>query len=248
MPPLLALGERVENSRGEYWRMRLPVATIFPATLAARKAIDSGHRSEGQPAGHPELAALLASFPGEALFLDLETCGFAGSAIFLIGVVREEAGELVVELLFARNYAEEPAILESLWELAAARQVLVTYNGKSFDWPMVQDRSTRHRFGAARRASLVHCDLLHHARRRWKGSLPDCKLQTLEYCLCGRRRDADIHGERIPAAYHDFVRDGDPTQMEAILRHNAQDLLTLLEISLRILDREPGEAIIPTAR
>jgi uncharacterized protein YprB with RNaseH-like and TPR domain len=176
-------------------------------------------------------------------------------------------GSLVVDQLFARTYAEEKALLASLWEIAAKNRLLVTFNGKSFDWPMVHDRSTRHHLGrdgrslrratsAMRRPShapserspsggdlardsvrpeLLHCDLLHHARRRWKRLLPDCRLQTLERYVCRRVRHDDLPGSLVPAAYHEFVRSGRTDQIGAILRHNALDLVTLAHLACRML-------------
>ena len=84
------------------------------------------------------------------------------------------------------------------------------------------------------RPQLVHCDLLHHARRRWRDEMPNCKLQTLERLLCGRHRAGDIPGSEIPAAYADFVRSGNAVSMKAILHHNALDLVTLCHLSLRL--------------
>jgi uncharacterized protein YprB with RNaseH-like and TPR domain len=197
-------------------------------------------------------------FSRRTLFLDLETCGFSGSPLFLIGVVRADGDALVVDQLLARNYAEERAVLESLWQLAADSRVLVTFNGKCFDWPMVHDRSTFHRLGRRRRPvdegsieplhsprptplgpqdtrpHLAHIDVLHHARRRWRRRLPNCKLQTLERYVCRRRREGDIPGSRVPAAYHDFVRSGDAWPLRSILQHNALDLVTLVELSMML--------------
>ena len=74
-------------------------------------------------------------------------------------------------------------------------------------------------------AELIHCDLLHHARRRWRMRLPNCKLQTLERFVCRRLRRDDIAGSQIPQEYHQFVRTGDARQLCSILQHNALDLL-----------------------
>src|SRR5205085_6998113 len=102
-------------------------------------------RLAGPRARRAEVEHFRNSFPREALFLDLETCGFAGSMVFLIGLVWCDGERLVIDQLLARNYAEEKAALHSLHEIAGRRSVLVTFNGKSFDWPMVQDRSIRHK-------------------------------------------------------------------------------------------------------
>lgn len=207
---------------------------------------------------------MIQAFPARVAFLDLETCGLAGSSIFLIGLLRLIAGRLTVELLLARDYGEEQAILTTLWKTMSDIDVLVTFNGKSFDWPMVHDRSTRFLIGRRRSAAAAellpttaasvpsiacqplsrndlrpepyHVDLLHHARRRFKQVLPNCKLQTLEERICLRSRDGDIDGADIPAAYQQFVLRRSFEQIEPILFHNAIDLVTLLDLALRLGD------------
>jgi uncharacterized protein YprB with RNaseH-like and TPR domain len=197
--------------------------------------------------------------------LDLETCGFAGSMVFLAGLVWQDDDALVIDQLFARTYAQERAVLETLWTIVARNRVLVTFNGKSFDWPTLRDRSTRHHLGSeARRGhargadgtgpadpprrdgacpELVHCDLLHHARRRWKHVLPNCRLTTLERFVCRRCRPDDLPGALVPAAYHEFVRSGRTERLRAILRHNALDLVTLAELACRLLGEGGASAI-----
>jgi uncharacterized protein YprB with RNaseH-like and TPR domain len=244
IPGILKLGEVVTNSAGEHLRIRLPLDRLWSNGLQLVTGRQEQLRlrlSEAQAAVEPaavmevEFAALVASMPERTLLLDLETCGLAGAALFLAGIVRAVDGVPTVELLLARNYAEEHAVLESLWQVVAEQDVLVTFNGKSFDWPMVLDRSARYRLAAARSPRrLVHLDMLHHARRRWRRQLPDCRLQTLEQLICRRVRTGDIAGHRIPAAYADFVRTGFERDMEAILYHNAMDLVTLLDVSLRL--------------
>jgi uncharacterized protein YprB with RNaseH-like and TPR domain len=283
----LEIGEEVETPAGRHLRIVQAVEQIWTngeRLVSARHAIlkdkcsseedarslrSPDHVSESR-SWRRELRSLVELFPDRALFLDLETCGLSGAALFLVGLLRRIDGQLVVELLLARNYAEEKAVLVSLWQRAAVHDVLITFNGKSFDWPMVHDRSTRYLLGKAVRSDplqrrcepdsnslkpittngpdacmlrredprpeLIHVDMLHHARRRWQGRLPNCKLQTLERYICGRRRDADIPGAEIPAAYQRYVATGDPLEMESILFHNALDLVTLLDLSMRLAE------------
>jgi uncharacterized protein YprB with RNaseH-like and TPR domain len=249
-------GEVCENASGKHLRFCRPLARLdAPADRAIVRQAATPTARSCRPL-HQELAEVADHFPRNTLFLDLETCGFAGSMVFLAGLVRHAQGKLVLDQLFARNYAEERALLETLWQIAGQNRVLVTFNGKSFDWPMIHDRSTRHHLGkdlrgrkqSARRAAplsdglgkhdarpeLAHCDLLHHARRRWKGLLPNCKLQTLEGFVCNRWRRDDLPGAQVPAAYHEFVRSGQPGAVGAILHHNALDLLTLAQITVRL--------------
>ncbi|MEQ8837285.1 MAG: ribonuclease H-like domain-containing protein, partial [Lacipirellulaceae bacterium] len=163
-------------------------------------------------------------------------CGLSGCPLFLVGLLREVEGQLAVELLLARDYSEEAAVLKSLWQRITPETVLATYNGKSFDWPMVQDRTIRHRlFIGEQPPRPVHVDFLHLARRRWRGQFADCKLQTLERNVCGRLRTDDIPGSQIPAAYEQYVRTGFERVMDSILLHNAIDLVTLLDLGMRLV-------------
>jgi RNase_H superfamily len=185
--------------------------------------------------GQSDLAHFVQAFPNRAILLDLETCGLSGSALFLVGLLRRIDDRLAVELLLARDYSEESAVLAGLWQRIDAEQVIVTFNGKTFDWPMVIDRSRRHLlFRGTRPPAPRHIDLLHHARRRWRRQLPDCKLQTLERHICGRTRGDNIPGGQIPAAYQQFVRTGVDREMNAILLHNAIDLVTMLDLAMRL--------------
>jgi uncharacterized protein YprB with RNaseH-like and TPR domain len=238
---LLKRAEIVSNDVGEHWRILLPLEELWPGgeeLLAKRHAHLSAQANDPEEKMAPakrELQQLVAAFPCDVLLMDLETCGLSGSPLFLVGLLRHVAGQLVVELLLARTYAEENAVLASFWQRAAAHRVLVTFNGKSFDWPMVVDRSARHlMFRGSRPPEMLHVDLLHHSRRRWRRQLPDCKLQTLERHICGRGRTGDIAGAQIPAAYQEFVRTGYDRDMDAILMHNAIDLVTLLDLAMRL--------------
>jgi uncharacterized protein YprB with RNaseH-like and TPR domain len=244
IPGILRRGDVIETTVGEHLRIRLPIDVLWPKgshLVAGRQEQLRQLLVEAQQAIEPtvvmdaEFAALVTAMPDRVLMLDLETCGLSGAALFLAGVLRQIDGTPIVELLLARNYAEEHAVLETLWQTLAGHEVLVTFNGKAFDWPMVLDRSVRHRLEAVRTPrQLLHVDMLHHARRRWRRQLPDCRLQTLEQLVCRRSRSGDIPGHRIPAAYADFVRTGFERDMEAILYHNAMDLVTLLDLSLRL--------------
>jgi uncharacterized protein YprB with RNaseH-like and TPR domain len=246
-------------------RIRLPLDELWPGgtqLVAARQEHLQQVLAVAHQAVEPtvvidaEFAAVVQALPDRVLLLDLETCGLAGSALFLVGLLRSIDGLPTVELLFARTYAEEPAVIETLWQTVAGHEVLVTFNGKSFDWPMVADRSVRYRLKGAvgwvesarptnsdnRGGShssthptfLVHVDVLHHARRRWRRQLPDCRLKTLEQLVCRRRRTGDIPGHLIPAAYAEFVRTGFEREIDAILYHNAVDLVTLFDLTLRL--------------
>ncbi len=177
---------------------------------------------------HDELVALLEADAEDLLFVDLETCGFSGTPVFLIGVLYVTSDGFHVEQLLARNYDEEAGILARFGQLVSDRPHLVTFNGKSFDWPFVSARAAIARIEFAGLAG--HCDLLHVGRRRFGDVLPDCKLQTIERYISGRQRVGDIPGRDIPAAYHGFVDSGNAFDLRDIVRHNFLDLVTLTEM------------------
>jgi uncharacterized protein YprB with RNaseH-like and TPR domain len=228
----LVPGRAVESEFGSYWSVVRRVEEEWDEArrIATRllKCHADFETSGSNAAAHPSLAEALKGSPGDFLFMDLETCGFAGTPVFLIGAMYVDDGALVCEQLLARSYAEEAVILRRLAELVQVRGHLVTYNGKSFDWPFVTGRAAVSL--APMPAPRLHCDLLHAARRRYRGVLPDCKLQTLERYVCGRRRTGDIPGAEIPGAYHAFVRDGDARLMRDVVHHNLLDLVTMADI------------------
>jgi len=165
------------------------------------------------------------------LFLDTETTGLAGGTgtyAFLIGLAWWDAGGLQVEQLFMRDFAEEHALLHELAARIAERPVLVTFNGKSFDWPLLESRFTMTRAIAAPRLS-AHLDLLHPARALWKlrlGSVRLCDLErhVLDAPRLGWRRDDDISSALIPQFYFDYLRGGSAEPLVGVARHNQMDL------------------------
>jgi len=181
----------------------------------------------------PGLEALAQADPGRVGWLDIESAGFMGRPIFLVGLMRPCDGELMITQLLARDYSQERAMLAQVAEAVSDLQVLVTFNGKCFDLPFLRDRMTYHRVRRDLQVELV--DLLTLARRQWRGVLPDCRLQTLERHLCRRLRAGDIPGALIPERYHEFVRTQDASLIEPVLRHNRLDLLTMAELSVLFL-------------
>lgn len=171
--------------------------------------------------------------PEKIIYLDIETCGLSAVPLFLIGILFFRKNDFIFQQLFARDYSEEKGVLEYLNQLIRNYELLVTFNGKSFDYPFIIDRGILNKINFDH--PLEHLDLLHESRRRWKYQLPNCKLQTLEKFICKRFRTGDIPGAEIPQAYHDFVKTGDAWQIGDILHHNILDLLTMVEIITHML-------------
>jgi len=179
------------------------------------------------------------SLPEGHLFIDLETLGFVGRPLFLVGLFHatgRREGDLIQ--LLARDYSEEEDTIRFFSKAFASIPTWVTFNGKSFDVPTLHLRCAYYRIRKPR--PEAHVDLLHLARRHFSGVLPDCRLKTLERRVCGRSRINDLDGSEVPNAYHRFVREGDPNWLEPILRHNRDDLITLAELFL-VLEEMGGE-------
>jgi len=170
--------------------------------------------------------------PADVIFLDVESTGLGSSPLFLVGVMVWGADGFEVRQYLARNYAEEAAVIGLFLELCAPKKLLVTFNGKSFDFPFIRSRAAAN--GLPFDLAPAHFDLLHECRRVWKAVLPNCKLQTLEKYVCRRARYGDIPGSEIPDAYHAFVRTDNAGQMVQILRHNMLDLVTLAELMTKL--------------
>jgi uncharacterized protein YprB with RNaseH-like and TPR domain len=168
----------------------------------------------------------------DLVFLDLETTGLSSSPLFLIGTLVAEGGGFVIRHFLARTYAEERSVISAFAEDARPRRFLVSFNGRCFDVPYLRARAAA--TGVAFVEPATHVDLLPAARRVYGPQLPDCRLKTLERSICKRHRAGDIPGEHIPEAYHYFVRTGNAVQLADILRHNAWDLVTLLELMVRM--------------
>jgi len=216
---------------------RTMVTTARPATGAVLELSAALREALANPASGLRRRFVESGFAEapraeDLLFLDLETTGLGASPLFLIGTLSWEDSGLLVRQFFARDYAEERAALECFLERAANHKLLVTFNGKSFDVPYLRMRAAAN--GVPCRLDHAHLDLLHASRRIWKDRFGDCRLQTLEYHVCGRRRHGDIPGAEIGEAYHAYVRTGDARKMAAVVNHNRQDLLTLAEILVRM--------------
>jgi len=182
-------------------------------------------------------APKFAADPREWLFLDTETTGLAGGTgtyAFLVGIAWWDAGGLEVEQFFMREHSEEQSLLEALAERMADRRVLATFNGKTFDWPLLE---TRYRMARTMRvpAPRAHLDFLHPSRNLWRLRLGSVRLPELEKHVLGWNRGADVMSELIPEIYFNFVRGGDPGPLVHVFQHNQMDLRGLAALSGRVL-------------
>ena len=187
------------------------------------------------------------------LFLDTETTGLSGGTgtyVFLVGVgfFSPDGTQAVIRQYFMPDVSAERAMLHALNELFCEFGAVVTFNGKSFDWPLLETRYTYSRLRCVLR-DPPHLDMLGPSRRLWKERLPSCSLDMLEMCVLGVDRGFDVPGWRIPSLYFQYLRAGHPGHVLPVFSHNEQDLLTLMALAGhvgRILDR-PDEVDLQAA-
>jgi uncharacterized protein YprB with RNaseH-like and TPR domain len=180
--------------------------------------------------------------PARALFLDTETTGLGGGAgtlAFVVGLAWFEGDILVVEQLLLRTPAEELPLLEHVQRRISNASMLVTYNGKAFDIPMLRGRYVMNRLPEA--PDRPHLDLLHIGRRIHKSRIGACSLKALESEVLGFVRDTDIDGGDVAPRYGHFLRTGDETVLRAVVDHNAWDVVSMA--ALLGLYGEPVESL-----
>jgi uncharacterized protein YprB with RNaseH-like and TPR domain len=181
--------------------------------------------------------------PRRLLFLDTETTGLSGGTgtyVFLVGVAyfSEGGDELVTRQYFLSDVSAERPLLHALNNLFSQFEAVVTFNGKSFDWPLLETRYIYTRLKCVLR-DPPHLDMLGPSRRLWKDRLPSCSLDTLESQVLGVRRGFDVPGWRIPSLYFQYLRVGHIGHVLPVFDHNEHDLLTLVALTghvARILD------------
>lgn len=232
---LAETGALLRNSEGEFFVAEARRREPLLISLSERLDLRSNLLFRERPADPLR--------PHEILFLDTETTGLAGGTgthAFLVGLGYFEGDALVLRQYFMRSPAEERAMLEELRCSLGDFRVLVTFNGKSFDWPLLDTRFLMH--GYRLRFQFSHLDLLHPARRIWKHRLASCSLTSLEQRVFGVQRAGDVPGYLIPQLYFDYLRDGDSHRLAPVFSHNREDIVTLSRLLETLLSAEADPA------
>ena len=179
--------------------------------------------------------ALSEVAPRRTVFIDLETTGLSGGAgtvAFLVGCGYFDLGAFQVRQFLLMSHSGERALLAAVAEFFEDADLIVTYNGKTFDVPVMETRWLFHRMEMPL-DGVPHFDMLHSARRLWKHDEQGCRLSTLERSLFDVRRVGDVPGLEIPSRFFGFVRSGDPRPLEPVLEHNRIDLVSLAAVTAR---------------
>lgn len=255
------LGRRLDRLRSD--APRTPPGVLPAGRHAAALATALGGVAKGSIAvfesRHPVPLdrAALARLPSPVddsrplVCLDLETTGLAtgpGTLAFLVGLGWWRGDTLVVRQLLLPDHADEHALLSLLDSAIPRDAALVTYNGRSFDWPLLAARYRLHRRDPPLHAG--HHDLLPVARQLWRARLGDARLATVERGVCGVERHDDLPGALIPDRYFTYLRDRRPEPLRAVLEHNREDIVTLGRLlgvlGTLIADRASWPAVHPS--
>jgi hypothetical protein len=167
------------------------------------------------------------------LFIDTETTGLVGGTgtyTFLIGAGRFENDLFRLVQFFLTNPSEEIAQLTAFEEFISPCEVVVSFNGKSFDLPLINTRYMINGWPSPL-LHLPHLDLLHLARRLWKNRLPSCTFGNIEWNILGvKRSEQDVPGWMIADLYFDYLHTGDARPLRGVFYHNEIDVLSLASL------------------
>ncbi|MBP1155479.1 MULTISPECIES: ribonuclease H-like domain-containing protein [unclassified Paenibacillus] len=168
------------------------------------------------------------------LFMDTETTGLghgAGNVSFMIGIGFYEGDHFTVEQMLIRHPGEEAAMLGYLQDKLKNRPVLISYNGKSFDWPIIKNRYIMNRM-PLQSEPAGHIDFLYPSRSLWKHSLTSCRLGNVEEERLGVHRENDVPGSMAPALYFQYLAERDPEVLKGVFVHNELDVLSLAGLAV----------------
>jgi uncharacterized protein YprB with RNaseH-like and TPR domain len=194
--------------------------------------VEHSFAMENEPALHIPRLADEAIDRRRLLCFDTETTGLAGGVgtrAFMIGVAAWASGTLTVRQLYLTTIAGELAMLQTFAGWLREDTVLVSYNGKSYDGPLLKGRLRLNRI-EHRLGDLMHADWLHPTRRAYRDVLPNCKLATVERDILKIVRDDDLPGSQAPAAWLAFLRGHSSRDLARVLVHNRQDVITLMHL------------------
>lgn len=180
---------------------------------------------------------------GQWLFIDTETTGLglgAGNLSFMTGIAYFEHGQLVVEQMLIRHPGEEAAMLGYLEHQLSMRPYLVSFNGKSFDWPILKSRFIMNRMKLMAEPQ-GHLDFLYPSRSLWRYVLRSCRLGVVEEERLGVIREGDVPGSMAPALYFQYLAEKNPVVLKGVFEHNELDVITLACLSIHFSKLAEGE-------
>jgi hypothetical protein len=239
-PPAALPGEEMDNPLGRLWVRSRPFPSMHEqGTAPLCAALDF----TGDMAALFSLDDSLAHFDvRRAVFLDIETTGLSlgtGTIAFLVGLGWFEQDAFRVRQLFVNRLENEPAVLHDLLGRLEGGPPIVTFNGKTFDVPVLRTRLALNRMPGALDAG-GHLDLLHATRRLYKRRIGDCSLDSVERAVLGFHREGDIPSELIPEIFVDYLRTGSAERVHGVFHHNLLDVASMAALMGRMAELARG--------
>ncbi len=228
--PVCLKGELIQNQGGTFFRKK----TEF--NLDYRHGLYCLHKSSGlKKTGLTQIALAVEgcnSFSDyqDLLFIDTETTGLmggTGTLTFMVGLGYFTPETFTVEQYFMRDFDDEPALLSELMGIIDRFPIIVSFNGKSFDLPLLRTRFILNRFPEPE--VDTHIDLLHASRSIWS-HLESCSLSHLEEKVLGVYRKDDLPGREVPELYFTYLNNKNPELLKPIFRHNLIDIISLVTL------------------
>ncbi|MGO8687294.1 MAG: ribonuclease H-like domain-containing protein [Candidatus Dormibacteria bacterium] len=231
------------------------------AVLVRRVRVDLGPFLERAgapgPAASPDLVRLLYKLPPDApagpfadadtLVLDIETLGLRGSGVvpFLVGLGAPRGSVLEIDQYLLADLDGEAAMLDAVAAQLARCRVLLSYNGRGFDVPVLRSRCVINRRAAEAISPAIHCDLLGPVRRLFRERLGACTLHQAELSLLGLDRGDDVPGAEAPARFRAWLDGAAPAVLEGVIRHNQLDLCATAVLAARLTAHAAGRLVDP---
>lgn len=181
------------------------------------------------PKSH-RLVFLVSSFYTlkDFIFIDIETLGLHGYPLFLIGIAYFDNQTLVIEQILARDMDEEAPVLAYLTEKLKKKKVIVSYNGKSFDIPVIKDRLGYYSINGY--LNQLHFDIYHFSKKAFQDKFNDFKLTTLENKIFNIERKDHVPSFLIPDYYNAYLKTKNIGSLVPIIEHNKQDIISTVRI------------------
>ncbi|MFC5531893.1 ribonuclease H-like domain-containing protein [Cohnella yongneupensis] len=262
-PAFRALGiEEIENESGSFLLRRIAYPLPYNHGRYGLEELQrsatwlgcvAARQNQDRPVAGVDVSRLL--------FLDTETTGLgvgAGNVPFMVGFGYYDGQTFIVEQTLIRHPGEERAMLHYLLSHLKDKDHLVTYNGRTFDWPVLVNRYIMNGW-RSNGAEPGHLDFLHPSRALWRKTLASCRLAVVEEARLGYIRGEDVPGSMAPALYVQYLNDGNPEHLHGVYAHNEKDVLTLAALAVHFaqlledrpeseaLDDEDGEELYCTA-
>ena len=235
---VLKVAYALDSQHGKFaLRQMLAVDAAQVARTAGARRQRSYRRGEsraqvrGSPKGRKTSGEAQDSPPPDVrrmVFWDTETTGLGGPGayVFLVGLGYLEDDAFVVRQHFIRSPDEEAAMLRAVADSLPQWPTMTTFNGVSFDLPLLRSRMKAHDI-AMELQGILHCDLIYGARRLWQRRLRNCRLQTLEEHILEFKRQGDVPSAQVPGMYFDYLETGDLASLEGVFHHNVLDIISL---------------------